>query len=75
VSAGLLVIGFGMIAGVQAATSDKAGTGNGWMVAGICVAAVGALALAVAVVMYLWPSKSQRQEPIGVGMSCGRASG
>jgi hypothetical protein len=62
VSAGLLVIGFGMIAGVQAATSGKAGIGNGWMVAGICVAALGALAVVAAVLMYVWLPKVQRQE-------------
>ena len=61
-SAGLLVIGFGIIAVVQAATSGKAGFGNGWMVAGVSVASVGALAVVAAVVMYVWTTKAQRQE-------------
>ena len=45
VSAGLLVIGFGIIAIVQAATSSKAGSGNDWMVTGVCVASLGVVVL------------------------------
>jgi hypothetical protein len=61
-SAGLLVIGFGIIAVVQAATSGKAGFGNGWLVTGVCVASLGAVVLVGAVVMYVWTTQSQRWE-------------
>ncbi len=62
VSAGLLVIGFGIIAVVQAATSGKAGFGNNWMVTGVSIAVFGVIVLVGAVVIYMWTTKSQRWE-------------
>jgi hypothetical protein len=61
VSAGLLVIGFGMIATQQASEASQHPIGDDWFRAGIGCVLAGVLFLAVATLMYVWIPKEERQ--------------
>jgi hypothetical protein len=59
-SAGLLVIGFGLVATVQASDSGKHPISDGWFRLGVGCAVAGVVALVIAVVMYTWLPKDER---------------
>jgi len=59
-SAGLLVIGFGLIATVQASDSGKHPISDGLFRLGVGCAVVGIVALVIAALMYVWLPKAER---------------
>ena len=61
VSAGLLVIGFGLIATQQASNAGKHPYSDAWFGLGIGWAIAGVLALVAAAVIYIWLPSEDRQ--------------
>ena len=61
VSAGLLVIGFGIIATQQASEAGQHPIADDWFRAGIACVVVGVLLLAAAALMYMWLPKEERR--------------
>jgi hypothetical protein len=62
VSAGLLVIGFGMIATQQASEAGRHPIGDDWFRAGIGCVVAAVLVLVAAVLMYVWLPRDERHE-------------